>query len=102
MTAGKGYTLRLAHYQGTEAPATEISLSVMVPKAVDLVGSDEIVLRSRYDLIPIRLFPPYRDDVKTDRDDVVPGELAISTEPPSKGPTVRLPIIVAPLGPARP
>ena len=36
LTAGKGYTLRLAHYQ-YQAPATEISLSVMVPKAVDLV-----------------------------------------------------------------
>jgi hypothetical protein len=88
LTAGKGYTLRLAHYQ-YQAPTTEMSLSVTVPKAVDLVGSDEIVLRSRYDIIPIRLFPPYRDDVRT-------GELAISTEPPSKGPTARLPIIVLP------
>jgi hypothetical protein len=88
LTAGKGYTLHLAHYQ-YEAPATEIQLSVVVPKAVDLVGSDEIVFRSRYDVIPIRLFPPYRDDVVT-------GELAIGTEPPSKGPTVRLPIIVSP------
>lgn len=88
LTAGKGYTLYLAHYQ-YEAPRTENLLRVVVPRAIDLVGSDELTLRSRYDVIPIRLFAPYRDDV-------VSGELSITTEQPAKGPTVRLSIIVSP------
>jgi hypothetical protein len=88
LTAGKDYTLHLGHYQ-YQASATDTLLKVVTPKAVDLVGSDEIALRSRYDVIPIRLFAPYRDDVVT-------GELALTTELPSKGPTVRLPIIVSP------
>jgi hypothetical protein len=88
LTAGKEYTVHLAHYQ-YQAPVAEILLRVEVPKAVDLVGSDKIAILSRYDLMPIRLFPPFRDDVVT-------GELAISTEAPSKGPDVRLPVIVAP------
>jgi hypothetical protein len=88
LTAGNAYTVHLAHYQ-YQAPATEILISVVVPKVIDLVGNEKIALRSRYDVIPIRLFAPHRDDAVT-------GELAISTELPTKGPTVRLPIIVAP------
>jgi hypothetical protein len=88
LTGGQGYTLHLAHYQ-YQPNYPESELSVFVPEAVDLVGTDKIFLRSRYDVIPIRFFPPRRDDV-------ISGEISITTELPSKGPTVRIPVIVSP------
>lgn len=88
LTAGQDYTLYLAHYQ-YDPLSSEAVLGLSVPKSMELVGPDRITLRSRYDMIPIRLFCLHREDVVT-------AELSIATEYPSKGPTVRIPVVVSP------
>ena len=88
LTAGQVYTMNIAHYQ-QEPLSAEVTVSVNTPKAIELVGGAELVLRSKYDVMTIRLFPPSRDDN-------VICELAITTDLPAKGPTVRLPVVIKP------
>jgi hypothetical protein len=88
LSAGQDYTVHLAHYQ-YQALAQAVDVSVRVPPGLTVVGRDLITLSSRYDLIPVRVYPPFRDDV-------VSGEIAIKTEPPASGPSVQIPVLVTP------
>src|SRR5206468_1644780 len=67
----------------------DVSLSVTAPSGVTLFGSGDLPLRSRYDVIPVGLFAPFRDDVTA-------GEITIKTLEPARGPTVRIPVTVVP------
>lgn len=88
LSAGSGYTMQLAHYQ-CKPSAAETAIKITSPKAIELIGAERILLQSRYDVIPIRLFPPHRDNPVT-------CELSISTEALENGPTVRLPLVIEP------
>jgi hypothetical protein len=88
LTAGSDYTLHLAQYQHQPLPVN-VKLEVTSPSGVDIVGDNQIVLASRYDIVPIRLFARSRDDVMS-------GQISIRTCEPALGPTVRLPLVVSP------
>ncbi|WP_410596713.1 hypothetical protein [Amycolatopsis sp. lyj-23] len=88
LIAGTEYTLNLAHYH-YEPLAEPATISVVAPDSLSVVGDRDILIRSRYDVIPIRLFPPFRENSVSD-------ELAIKTVAPAFGPTVRLPLVVNP------
>jgi hypothetical protein len=66
-----------------------VLLEVSSPVGVDIVGDSQIVLSSRYDMIPIRLFPRFRDDKMS-------GQFMIRTCEPALGPTIRLPLTISP------
>jgi len=88
LTAGTNYKLHLAQYQLQPLPPN-VLLEISSPAGVDIVGDSRIVLSSRYDMIPIRLFPRFRDDSMS-------GQLMISTCEPALGPTIRLPLTISP------
>lgn len=88
LKAGQDYTVHLAHYQ-YQPLQQSVDISVRVPGGLTVVGRDRVTLSSRYDLIPVRLYPPFRDAV-------VSGEIQIATERPAKGPSVQIPVLVAP------
>jgi hypothetical protein len=88
LTAGASYTVKIAHYQYQPLLA-DTRIGVTRPTGVEIIGDSEVSFSSRYDLIPVRLFPKFRDDV-------ISGELSFKTCEPSLGPTVRLPVIISP------
>ncbi|OLF08265.1 hypothetical protein [Actinophytocola xanthii] len=86
--AGTEYVLNVAHFH--HEPLTEPArISVTAPEALEVVTDQEIVIRSRYDVIPVRLFPPFRESHAR-------GELVIRTAEPTLGPTVRIPLSIRP------
>lgn len=86
--AGTECVLNIAHYHH-EPLAEPAKITLVAPDALTVVGDQDIVVRSRYDIIPIRLFPPFRENTVSD-------ELAIKTVEPTLGPTVRLPVVIRP------
>lgn len=89
LTAGKHYTLEIAHYQPLPSGASDVALVVSTANGVDLLTSQEVPLKSRYDVVPIPFFAPARDSE-------IQGELTITTRPPNLGAAVRLPTSVKP------
>lgn len=87
MTAGHRYSLEIVHYQASPL-MDQVELRVVAPEIVSLFDRTNIALRSRYDVIPVQLFAPFRDDDSA-------AELLIETVAPALGPTVRLPITVS-------
>lgn len=88
VVAGNNYLVEVAHYQASSPPAGA-TLTVMAPEGMELLTPAEIPLSSRYDVVSLRLFPPFRDDE-------VQGELIVSAAIPAKGASVRLPLAIAP------
>lgn len=88
LTAGSRYSLEVSHYQPNQ-PIPGTALNVTVPKAVELLGEGTLDLRSRYDVIEVPLWVPFRDTTAE-------GQVVIQVREPSRGTAVRLPIRVAP------
>lgn len=86
--AGTEYVLNIAYYLH-EPLAESARIELVSPDSLTVVGDNELVVRSRYDVIPVRLFPPFRENL-------VSIELAIKTVQPTLGPVVRLPIVIRP------
>ena len=87
LTAGKNYTVELAHLQPSSQPPAKIQIECM--DGVQLLTPQELDLTSRYDVMPVRLFVPFRDDE-------IQGEIIFRVEEPAKGPTVRIPVQIQP------
>lgn len=88
ITAGNHYSIEVAHYQ-TASPGTGSALQISAPKGTELLTPTELPLRSRYDVMPVRLFAPFRDDE-------VQGELTIRVKEPAQGASLRIPVSITP------
>ncbi|TNM37412.1 hypothetical protein FHP29_16400 [Nocardioides albidus] len=83
----KSYRIQIVHYQPT-AVEGEPTLALEVPESVNALSDVEIPLRSRYDVIEIRLFVPARDDA-------IEGEFVL-TAGADDGYEVRMPVRITP------
>lgn len=88
LTSGKRYEIAIAHYQ-TQQPPDGTYLEVQVPGGLTLLGESNVVLPSRYDVIPVEMYAPYRDDK-------IEGQIGISVGAPRAGPIVRIPVVIKP------
>lgn len=89
IVAGNHYRIDVAHYQPSGSPPDGSVLHVDTPTGLDLLSPAEMPLRSRYDVMPVRLFAPFRD-AETQ------GELTIRVQEPARGANFRIPIRIAP------
>jgi len=89
IVAGNHYRIDVAHYQPSGSPADGSVLHVGTPTGLDLLTPAEMPLRSRYDVMQVRLFAPFRDDE-------LQGELTIRVKEPARGASFRVPVRIAP------
>lgn len=87
LTAGNQYTVEVAHFQSA-SPDSAV-LQIEAPDAVKLLTPSELPLRSRYDVMPIRLFIPFRDMEAQE-------ELTFGIKEPARGGRVRIPMRIRP------
>lgn len=87
LTAGNSYVVEVAHFQ--TASRDNATLQVDALDGVELLTPRELPLRSRYDVLPIRIFAPFRDDE-------VQGYLTLSIKEPARGASVRIPVRIVP------
>lgn len=88
LTAGKRYTISIAHYQN-QPPPEGTCLLIEPSLGLTLIGGPRITLASRYDVVPVEMYAEQRDD-KTE------GQLSVSAVPPAVGPTVHIPFVIQP------
>jgi hypothetical protein len=88
VTAGNHYSIEVAHYQ-MASPGTGSALQISAPKGIDLLTPTELPLRSRYDVMPVQFFAPFRDDE-------VQGELTMRVKEPAQGASLRIPVSITP------
>lgn len=87
LVAGNHYRIEVAHFQ-VESPA-HAAIEVAAPPGLTLLTPDEYAIRSKYDVFPIHIFAPFRDDE-------IQGELAFTVKQPELGTNVRVPVRIAP------
>lgn len=87
LTAGNQYTVEIAHFQLSSRESAVIQ--VKAPDAIKLLTPPELPLRSRYDVMPIRLFAPFTD-VEAQ------GEFTLGIKAPELGGNVRIPVRIKP------
>jgi len=89
LTASREYVLEILHFHPEATPDKRIT--VTAPPGVDILGDVTYEIRSRYDLVPIRLYARPSDTK-------VAGELRIVTGDPKDpdAPSVGIPTVVGP------
>lgn len=89
VVAGNQYRIDVAHYQPFGSPSDTSALHIESPRGLDLLTPPDLPLKSRYDIMQIELFSPFRDDE-------VQGQLSIGVKEPARGARVRIPLRIAP------
>lgn len=87
LTAGNHFTVEVAHFQ--PEPTAPGGIEITAPPGVELLSGTQLAVRSRYDVMPVRVFAPFRDNE-------VQGELTFQVPEPAQGATVRLPVRIRP------
>lgn len=87
LTAGRSYLIELAHFQAASRENALLKIETM--DGIKLLTPTELHLRSRYDVLPIRIFAPFRDDE-------VQGEMIFGIREPDRGANVRIPVRIKP------
>lgn len=92
LTAGESFEAVVVHYQGAELKGVSSLQLTTDEELLRVVGSNEVRIASRYDAVPIRLFAPARDDIQHTT-------IAIAPTEGLRGPTLQIPVQVAPSAP---
>lgn len=81
------YEFELIHYN-PDPVSGSASLRIECPESVKVLGPTALPINSRYDVLPVRVFVPARDDSAQ-------GEIGVAADVPA-GATVRIPISIKP------
>lgn len=87
LVAGNHYRIEVAHFQAE--PPSAATVTVELPVGLTLLSQGEYPVRSRYDVVPVRFFVPFRDDEQQ-------GEIILAVKGSTVGASVRLPVRISP------
>jgi len=87
LVAGNEYIIELSHFQAASRENATLRVEVMAD--LKLLTPTELTLRSRYDVMPIRVFAPFRDDEAQ-------GQIVLTIKEPARGASLRIPVRVKP------